>query len=78
MELAKNTLIEMSNCDILTPNALVIAEVFKKEGLPEKIGIFRKIRSYKYGDTILEFYKKGPRVKNQGAGENKNSSIYGF
>ena len=55
--LAKNTLIELSGCDILTPNALVIAEVFKKESLPETLGIFIKIRSYKYGDTLLEFYK---------------------
>lgn len=56
--LAKNTLIELSGCDILTPNALVIAEVFKKEGLPEESGIFKKIRSSKYGDTLLEFFRK--------------------
>lgn len=58
MDLAKNTLIELSNCDILTPNALVIAEVFKKESLPEELGIFKKIRSSKYGDTLLEFFRK--------------------
>ena len=58
MSLAKNTLIELSNCDILTPNALVIAEVFKKESLPEVLGNFKKTRSYKYGDTLLEFYEK--------------------
>ena len=57
-DLAKNTLIGLSSCDILTPNALVIAEVFKKEGLPEELGDFRKIRSSKYGDTLLEFFKK--------------------
>ena len=56
--LAKNTLIELSDCDILTPNAVVIAEVFKKEGLPEELGAFKKTRSYKYGDTLLEFFKK--------------------
>jgi 16S rRNA (guanine966-N2)-methyltransferase len=55
-DLAKNTLIGLSDYDILTPNALVIAEVFKKEGLPEELGFFRKIRSYKYGDTLLEFF----------------------
>ncbi len=58
MGLAKNTLIELSNCDILTPNALVIAEVFKKESLPEELGVFKKIRSSKYGDTLLEFFRK--------------------
>ncbi|MEK6733381.1 MAG: 16S rRNA (guanine(966)-N(2))-methyltransferase RsmD [Candidatus Omnitrophota bacterium] len=57
-ELAKNTLIELSDCDILTPNALVIAEVFKKDNLPEEVGIFKKVRTSKYGDTILEFFKK--------------------
>jgi 16S rRNA (guanine(966)-N(2))-methyltransferase RsmD len=56
--LAKNTLIELSGCDILTPNAVVIAEVFKKESLPEELGVFKKIRSYKYGDTLLEFFKR--------------------
>ncbi|MDP2921522.1 MAG: 16S rRNA (guanine(966)-N(2))-methyltransferase RsmD [Candidatus Omnitrophota bacterium] len=57
-DMAKNTLIELSSCDILTPYAVVVAEVFKKEALPEDIGVFRKTRSYKYGDTLLEFYKK--------------------
>jgi len=56
--LAKNTLIELSGYDILTPNALIVAEVFKKEGLPEELGNFKKIRSSKYGDTLLEFFKK--------------------
>jgi 16S rRNA (guanine(966)-N(2))-methyltransferase RsmD len=56
--LAKNTLIGLASCDILTPNAVVIAEIFKKEGLPEELGVFRKIRSCNYGDTLLEFFKK--------------------
>ena len=57
-ELAKNTLIELSDCDILSPNALIIAEVFKKDNLPEEVGIFKKVRTSKYGDTILEFFKR--------------------
>jgi len=60
MGLAKNTLIGLAGCDILTPNALIIAEVFKKESLPEELGVFRKIRSCKYGDTLLEFYTSIP------------------
>lgn len=55
--LAKNTLIELNSYDILTPNALVIAEVFKKESLPEELGSFEKTRSCKYGDTLLEFFQ---------------------
>ncbi len=63
--LAKNTLIELSGCDILTPNAVIIAEVFKKEALPEELGVFRKTRSYKYGDTLLEFYEKHSHISGQ-------------
>jgi 16S rRNA (guanine966-N2)-methyltransferase len=58
MGLAKNTLIGLSSCDILSPNVLVIAEVFKKECLAEELGVFKKIRSCKYGDTLLEFFKR--------------------
>lgn len=58
MGLAKNTLIGLSCCDILSPNALIVAEVFKKESLPEELGTFKKIRSSKYGDTLLEFFRK--------------------
>ena len=57
-DIAKNTLIKLSSCDILTPNAVVIAEIFKKECLPEKIGVLTKIRAYKYGDTLLEFFRE--------------------
>lgn len=56
--MAKNTLIALSNYDILTRNAIVIAEIYKKERLPEKVGLLRKIRASKYGDTKLEFYKR--------------------
>jgi 16S rRNA (guanine(966)-N(2))-methyltransferase RsmD len=63
--LAKNTLIGLSDCDILSPNAVVIAEVFKKEGLPEKLGAFKKTRSSKYGDTLLEFYEKHSYISRQ-------------
>jgi len=54
--IAKNTLIKISSCDILTPNAIVIAEIYKKEALPDLIGPLVKARTYKYGDTVLEFY----------------------
>ncbi|MFA4991960.1 MAG: 16S rRNA (guanine(966)-N(2))-methyltransferase RsmD [Candidatus Omnitrophota bacterium] len=55
-DMAKNTLIKISACDILTPNAVVVAEIFKKESLPERIGALIKSRTYKYGDTVMEFY----------------------
>ncbi|MBU3911874.1 MAG: 16S rRNA (guanine(966)-N(2))-methyltransferase RsmD [Candidatus Omnitrophica bacterium] len=56
-DLAKNSLIEISNYDILTRNAIIVAEIYKKENLPEAIGLLRKTRTSRYGDTALEFFK---------------------
>ena len=55
---AKKTLIALSNYDILTRNAIVIAEIYKKENLPEEVGRLKTARTCKYGDTILEFFIK--------------------
>lgn len=57
-DLAKNTLIEISSCDILTANAFVVSEVFKKDFLPDQIGNLKKFRTYRYGDTMLEIFVK--------------------
>ena len=57
-DIAKNTLIEISNHDILSANVVIIAEIYKKESLPEEIGVLKKIRTYKYGDTVLELFKR--------------------
>ena len=57
-DIAKKTLIALSDCDILARNALVIIEAHKKDILPEEAGTLKKIRTCKYGDTKLEFYKK--------------------
>jgi len=56
-DIAKNTLIAISNCDILARNAILVAEVYKKDILPEEIGILKKFRTSRYGDTNLEFYR---------------------
>ncbi|MDP8230488.1 MAG: 16S rRNA (guanine(966)-N(2))-methyltransferase RsmD [Candidatus Gorgyraea atricola] len=56
-DMAKKTLIALSDCDILARNALVIIEAYKKDILPEEAGTLKKIRTCKYGDTKLEFYK---------------------
>ncbi|MFC1624488.1 16S rRNA (guanine(966)-N(2))-methyltransferase RsmD [Candidatus Omnitrophota bacterium] len=56
--MAKNTLIALSDCDILARNALIIVELYKKEGLPEEVGKLKKIRTSFYGDTILESFRK--------------------
>ncbi|MEE8317772.1 MAG: 16S rRNA (guanine(966)-N(2))-methyltransferase RsmD [Candidatus Omnitrophota bacterium] len=58
-EIAKNTLIALSNYDILARNAVIVVEIHKKETLPEKVGSsIRKIRICRYGDTKLEFFKR--------------------
>ncbi|MFC1621161.1 16S rRNA (guanine(966)-N(2))-methyltransferase RsmD [Candidatus Omnitrophota bacterium] len=57
-DIAKKTLIALSDCDILPRNVLVIVEAHKKDILPEETGTLKKIRTCKYGDTKLEFYKK--------------------
>ncbi|HDP16382.1 MAG TPA: 16S rRNA (guanine(966)-N(2))-methyltransferase RsmD [Candidatus Omnitrophica bacterium] len=57
-DMAKNSLIAISRCDILARNAIVVAEIYKKEILPESIGSLTKIRTSRYGDTMLEFFTK--------------------
>lgn len=57
-DMAKNSLIAISNYDILARNTIIVAEIYKKEGLPESVGSLKKIRSSRYGDTMLEFFVK--------------------
>lgn len=56
-ELAKNTLIGLSDCAILARNAIVIVETNKKESLPDEAGLLKRFRTSRYGDTKLEFYR---------------------
>lgn len=60
-DVAKNTLMTLSDCDILARNAIVVAEVYKKDILSEDIGLLKRFRTSQYGDTKLEFYKKWER-----------------
>lgn len=57
-DMAKNSLIAISKCDILARHAIIVAEIYKKEILPEAIGSLTKIRTSRYGDTLLEFFAK--------------------
>jgi 16S rRNA G966 N2-methylase RsmD len=56
--LTKKTLQTISAYDILAPNGLVIAQHFKKETLPERLGVLVLFKRKIYGDTVLSFYKK--------------------
>lgn len=57
-EMGKKTLKILGAYDILSPNGLVVAQHFKKDVLPDKIGNLAIFRQAKYGDTILSFYKR--------------------
>ena len=56
-DIAKNTLMAISNYDILARNTLIVAEIYKKDILPEEVGSLKKFRTSTYGDTKLEFFK---------------------
>jgi len=57
-DLAKKTLQTLGRYDILSPNGLIVAEHFKKENLPDDLGVLSLFRQYKYGSTILSLFKR--------------------
>ena len=57
-DLAKNSLIKIDACDILSQHGFVIAEHFKKDIMPEKIGTLLLFKKKRYGDTVISFYRK--------------------
>lgn len=59
-EEAKKTLQMIEACDILAPNGFLIAQHFKKDALPDNLGVLSLFRQSKYGDTFLSFYKHVP------------------
>lgn len=48
---------QVAGAGILKPDAIVIAEHFKKQPSPERAGGLGLYREAKYGDTVLAFYK---------------------
>ncbi len=57
-DIAKNSLIKMSTCDILSQRSFVIAEHFKKDVLPREISGIALFKEKRYGDTAVSFYRK--------------------
>ena len=47
----------VAKAGILAPDAVVVAEHFKKQASPEHAGALIRYREAKYGDTMLAFYK---------------------
>ncbi len=55
---SKKTLQTLSAYDILSPGGFIIGEHFKKDSLPDNLGVLSLFRQARYGDTILSFYRK--------------------
>lgn len=53
----EETLSLLSDRAILSDGGIVIAEHFSKRKLPEKIGMLRQKKAYKYGDTMLTLFR---------------------
>ena len=50
----------ISASNIVAPGGTVIAERMVKHELPECFGDLKRQREYRYGDTVLSFYKREP------------------
>ncbi len=48
----------IDNQDLINTEGLVIVEHFHKKKLPETVGRLKIYKNYRYGDTILSFYRK--------------------
>jgi len=57
-DMAKNCLLKIDACDILSHHGLIIAEHFAKDRMPEATVNLKLFREKKYGDTVLSFYRK--------------------
>ena len=56
--LAKKTLQILKAYDILAPYGFIIVQHFKKDCLPESLGVLNLLKQSRYGDTVLSFYKR--------------------
>ena len=54
--LAKKCLLNISNCDILHPSAIVVMEHYKRDELPKYTDRLKLWQLKKYGDTFVSFY----------------------
>ncbi len=57
-DLARNCLIKIDACDILSQHGFTLCEHFKKDVMPERIGGLFSFKERKYGDTMLSFYRR--------------------
>ena len=57
-DLARNCLIKIDACDILSQRGFVICEHHLKDVMPEETASFACFKQRKYGDTMLSFYRR--------------------
>ena len=57
-EFSKKTLQTLSDYDILFDNGLLVVQHFKKDELPDTLGVLNLFKRSRYGDTVLSFYRK--------------------
>jgi 16S rRNA (guanine(966)-N(2))-methyltransferase RsmD len=57
-DLARNCLIKIDACDILSQRGFVVSEHFVKDAMPDRIGALSAFTQRKYGDTVISFYRK--------------------
>lgn len=62
-DLSKKTLQTLSHYDILTPYGFIVVEHFKKDSLPETLGVLTLFKQARYGDTVLSFYRKKAKAQ---------------
>ena len=57
-ELAKKTLSLLGNCDILSGTGVAVIEHSKHDRMPDSSGSLKLLRTARYGDTLVSFYRK--------------------
>jgi 16S rRNA (guanine(966)-N(2))-methyltransferase RsmD len=62
-DLARKSLINIDSCDILAPTGLMVAERSRDDELPEFFETLMPLKEKRYGDTIINIYRKEKWVK---------------
>ena len=57
-ELAKKSLSLLGNCDILAKTGVAVIEHSKHDRMPDSSGSLKLLRTARYGDTLVSFYRK--------------------
>ncbi len=67
-DLAHQTLEKLSQLDVLSDDAVVVTEVFKKERVESRYGQLVLAQERTYGDNVLKFYRLKREQEGEGEG----------